>query len=169
MKTPKPIQINHERLLELFHYDPESGSFTRLITTGSRSKAGDIAGSMSAGYVRISIDYQDYLAHRLAWFYMTGEDVPQGFEIDHKNTVGTDNRWGNLRLATSSENKCNAVRKGRKYPKGVSLHYETGRFTAQISINGKPHFLGRHKSPAEAAQAYAAKAAELHGSFARVS
>ncbi|NKM86345.1 HNH endonuclease [Rhizobium laguerreae] len=164
----KPITVSHERLLTLFHYDPETGVFTRLVTTRGRAQAGAVAGSPhGAGYLRISIDHQDYLAHRLAWFYMTGEDVPEGYEIDHENTVPSDNRWQNLRLATSSQNKCNAIRKGRTLPKGVSLHAESGRYIAQITIRGEAVFLGRFDSPLDAAKAYAFAANDLHGQFAR--
>lgn len=164
----KPISVSHERLLELFHYDPETGIFTRRITTRGRAQAGAIAGSPhGAGYLRININHRDYLCHRLAWFYMTGEDIPEGYEIDHINNRRDDNRWCNLRLATSSQNKCNSVRKGRALPKGVSFHSDTGRYVAQISINGEPLFLGRFDSPIDAAKAYAFAANDLHGKFMR--
>jgi len=165
----KPIGVSHENVLELFHYDPETGVFTRRVTRRGGGIAGSVAGSPhGAGYLRISIDRRDYLCHRLAWFYMTGEDVPEGYEIDHKNLHRADNRWDNIRLATPSQNKCNAIRKGRLLPKGVSLHAATGRYFAQISIKGKPIFLGRFDSPFDAAKAYVFAANDIHGQFARV-
>jgi hypothetical protein len=164
----KPIEVSHERVLELFHYDPETGHFTRRITTRGRAQAGTIAGSPhGAGYLRIYIETRDYLAHRLAWFYVTGEDVPVGYEIDHVNGNRADNRWHNLRLATPSQNKCNSIRKGRALPKGVSLHADSGRYMAQISTHGKPIFLGRFDSVTDASKAYAFAANDLHGKFAR--
>jgi HNH endonuclease len=165
----KPIEISHERLLELFEYDPETGHFTRRISTRGRAKAGVVAGSShGSGYWRIYVETCDYLAHRLAWFYMTGEDVPEGYEIDHINNVRSDNRWINLRLATPSQNKCNSVRKGRNLPKGVSLHTDSGQYVAQISVNSEPVFLGRFDTPSEAAAVYAFAAKDMHGAFARV-
>ena len=65
--------VTAKRLKELLHYDPETGLFTRLITTSSRARAGMVAGSLHGeGYLSIRIDGRLYLVHRLAVFYMTG-------------------------------------------------------------------------------------------------
>lgn len=166
---PKPINVDHERLLALFRYDPHTGNFVRLVTTRGRAQAGSIAGSLhGSGYWRIYVDDRDYLAHRLAWLFMTGEDVPDGYEIDHINGDRGDNRWCNLRLATSSQNKCNSIRRGRPLPKGVSFDKATGRYIGHIRFAGTDEFLGRHDTPEDAAAAYVARAAQLHGDFMRV-
>jgi hypothetical protein len=42
--------------------------------------------------------------HRLVWTAFNGE-VPEGYEIDHKNLKRKDNRLVNLRLLTRAENR----------------------------------------------------------------
>jgi HNH endonuclease len=42
------------------------------------------------------------LAHRLVWFHFNGP-IPEGLTINHKNGDKTDNRPGNLELATRKE------------------------------------------------------------------
>ncbi len=97
--------LTQERLLELIHYNPETGLFSRL--GGRRSdRVGKVAGSpQGQGYLLIFVDGRRYRAHRLAWFYMTGEWPADG--IDHVNNIKTDNRFANLRLATRAQNEMN--------------------------------------------------------------
>jgi hypothetical protein len=92
--------LTAERLRELLDYDPETGVFTRRITTGRnrRWKAGDkVSGRPSAttGYLGIGIGKRRYAAHRLAWLWMTGE-WPKNL-MDHRDCDRTNNRWVNLR------------------------------------------------------------------------
>lgn len=48
--------------------------------------------------------------HRLVFETFNGE-IPQGYEIDHINTVRDDNRLGNLRAVTPRENSNNPLSK----------------------------------------------------------
>jgi hypothetical protein len=162
------MELTHARLTQLFHYDPERGHFTRLLNRCSRTSAGDIAGNKTArGYIQIGIDRKDYLAHRLAWFYMTGE-WPKN-QIDHINGIRTDNRFSNLREATIHENGCNSrlPKNNKSGFKGVCFHRELGRWQAKIWVNRKQKHLGIFDTPEEAADAYDKAALELHGEFAR--
>ena len=60
-------------------------------------KPGTIAGGQhSAGYIRITIDGEIYVAHRLVYFYRTGE-WPNGY-VKHHNGIKNDYRWSNLYL-----------------------------------------------------------------------
>ena len=159
------------RLRELFHYDPETGAWTRTVATHKgRWPAGCAVGSISkiTGYVEMRIDGRLYLAHRLAFLFMTGIFPPH--QIDHVNMDRADNRWINIRMATNGQNTCN--RRARKDSasgiKGVYWNTQKGRWQADIVVNGKKHYLGRRKTREEAAALYAARVNEFHGEFSRV-
>ena len=67
----------------------------------------------SAGYrrVRVSGNKLDIVfVHRLVWETFNGE-IPEGMEIDHINTIKTDNRLENLRCVTHKENCNNPITK----------------------------------------------------------
>jgi HNH endonuclease/AP2 domain len=159
-------RITHARLLEVLHYDSETGEF-RWIERMSRSvKAGDIAGTLHTdGYRRIRIKGRDYLAHHLAWLYMIGQRC-SAF-IDHSDGDPSNNRWNNLRRATASQNGANARRhrnNGCGF-KGVSR--TRGRWCARIYKHRRRYHLGIFSTPQEAHAAYMAAARKLFGEFAR--
>jgi hypothetical protein len=59
------------------------------------------------GYKIGAIEGVTYIASRLIWKLMTGRD-PVNF-IDHKDRNKTNNKWGNLREATCSQNFINRM------------------------------------------------------------
>lgn len=156
------------RLRELLAYDPETGVFTWRVNRGAK-RAGDVAGNKNCvlGYVLIGIDYRTYLAHRLAWLYMTGEWPAD--EVDHWDLDGANNRWVNLREATKGENGANrpAPANNTSGYKGVYWHARAGRWMAQIMKNQRSLYLGLHDTREEAAAAYLAAASKEFGEFAR--
>lgn len=161
--------LTHERLLTVLHYNPVSGKFTWLARISIRIMIGAEAGSLTPdGYIEIGVDGISYLAHRLAWFYMTG-DWPVG-QVDHRDTVRSNTAWENLREATHGQNVQNSgPRKNNKCGfKGVSFIKKIGLWHARIMHERKLYLLGYFDSPEEAHGAYAAKAKALHGEFARV-
>lgn len=97
--------------------------------------------------------------------------APKQFDVDHINGDGLDNRRENLRLCTRSENNANRHRIQSKTSPVKGVHFETctGRWRAEVHWQGKRHTLGRFDHLEDAAEAYAAKAAELFGSFANPS
>lgn len=162
---PKPhlenqAALTQERLKAMFHYNAKTGLFTRLIGVKG-SAAGEIAGCPSKlGYIRITVDYRQYQAHRLAWFYMTGK-WPLN-EVDHSDGDPSNNRWTNLRECTHAENHQNhAVRADNKsgHP-GVSRFRR--KWQAHIAVNGVIHHIGHFDDPAEAGRAYLEAKARLH-------
>lgn len=157
-----------DRLKDLLAYDPKTGTFTRLVgRPGPNGHVGAVAGCNNGqGYIRLYVDGKPYKAHRLAWFYMTGEWVD---EVDHRNTVRSDNRWDNLREATRGQNRtnCAAYKNNTSGLKGVSLYRRTGKWKAQIQKSGQKHFLGYFDTPEAAHDAYAKAANDLFGQFAR--
>jgi hypothetical protein len=169
-QPPSVATISQSRLKELLHYDPETGVFTWRVAAANCIQAGDIAGSPNGdGYRQIKIGGRPYLAHRLAFLFITGEWPPG--EIDHKNADRTDNRWANLRAATRSQNMAN----GRKLAantsgfKGVYWCQRERRWMAAIGVDGKRIYIGRFDTPESAHVAYAAAAIKYYGQFARVS
>lgn len=91
------------RLRERLRYDPDTGEFYRFKKLAQRFER--VGSPHIQGYIRICVDYGEYLAHRLAWLYMTGGWPKR--EIDHINGNKTDNRWINLRDVTTHQNGWN--------------------------------------------------------------
>jgi hypothetical protein len=156
-----------ERLRELLIFVPETGLFYWKVDRPP-VRAGVVAGGLNGrGYIQICIDKHLYLAHRLAWLYMTGEWPPA--DIDHENLNRSDNRWTNLRDATRSQNGANqGIRSDNTSGfKGVFWCTTRKRWLATLNIDGKQKTLGRFDTPEAAADAYAAAARKHFGEFSR--
>jgi len=98
--------ITQDKLKEILDYNQHTGLFTwKKIKKYSNRSVGDIAGSLSLGYVVIGIDKKIYKAHRLAWLYVYGEFPKE--QLDHINGNKEDNRICNLREANQSQNNFN--------------------------------------------------------------
>lgn len=157
--TALPTQAE---IKELLHYDPETGVFRWRYSVAIRVKPWDVAGTEnSLGYVRIKICQKLYLAHRLAWVYMTGESPKD--QIDHIDGVRSNNAWVNLREATRKQNMENtSLRKNNASGfRGAHWHKRDKKWFAQVRHNKKAIFLGYFATAEEAAQVAAAKRAEL--------
>ena len=145
--------LTHERLTELLHYDESTGIFTRKVKVASRL-AGSVAGAKhNKGYVQIMIDCENYLAHRLAWFYFYKE-WPKN-QIDHINRIKTDNRIENLRDVTNSINQHNnsTRRHNTSGTTGVMSLKSRNCWCAQIYVNNKRIYLGVFKTKEQAISA----------------
>lgn len=162
------MSITQELLRKLFHYDPATGVFTRLVSTTQSVKVGDTAGSLHhTGYLHIQINDHIYGAHRLAWVYSYGEFPPN--HLDHINGDRADNRLCNLRLATHFQNTKNAKKRVDNTSgfKGVSFFPTRGDWVARCQVDGKRTCVGHFKTPELAAEAYRSFAQEHHGEFFR--
>lgn len=165
-------RISHARLKEVVHYDPETGHFTRL-KSPYPACIGRRLGSPLQGrdslptYLTVDVERRTYKAHRLAWFYMTGE-WPNEL-IDHKNCDGFNNRWNNLRQADQSRNQQNSRIRSHNTSgfKGVSRHSQSGKWRATIKAGGRRISLGLFLNPGDAHAAYEKAAIEHFGEFAR--
>lgn len=149
----KESEISLDRIRELISYDPESGDFTWLVTTGKKVK-GDKAGGVSEhGYCRVKLAGTKYMAHRLAWAFIYGV-FPEN-EIDHINGIRSDNRKVNLREANRSTNiqNLNSSRKDNKL--GVLGVHQIGvKFISQLQVMGVKVHYARHNTLEEAELAY---------------
>lgn len=107
--------------------------------------------------------------HQYLHSYLLG--TKPGFEIDHKDTNKLNNQRGsNLRHATHAQNNANRKKltgASSRY-KGVFWHKATGKWQAQIGLNGLQLPLGYFVIEEAAAHAYDRKALELFGEFARL-
>lgn len=157
--------LTQDQLKQKVSYNPDTGVFTWLGANGRRAdQAGQVAGNKSpAGYVRITINQRSFMAHKLAWLYMTGE-LPPGI-VDHRNMVKDDNRWANLRLASKSENGANSRPRGTSGLKGAYWSKQINRWYSRV---GKK-YLGTFDTAEQAHAAYVKAAKEQFGSFARAS
>jgi hypothetical protein len=131
------LDITIEHLRESLDYNVQTGIFTWRKNHWRPDLIGKTAGSIhSAGYISIAIHNVKRLAHRLAWFYVTG-NIPKN-HIDHINGNKLDNSFVNLRQVTRFGNLQN-MRQATKANKvgllGVSSHQ--GKWRAQIMVNGK--------------------------------
>ena len=158
--------ITHDELKRRLHYEPKTGLFTRLINKGP-GKKGAIAGHQThpKGYVQISVASRQYYAHRLAWFYVTG-NWPK--LIDHINGITSDNRFSNLRECSMSENMQNLKSVGSRINKSghIGVFQIDGKWHSSIRYmqNGKRKKvrMGPYSTKKEAIAAYRSAKSMLH-------
>ena len=179
MEKPLPTP---ELLRKLLRYEPDTGKlFWRertpdLFSSGKHSAAhrcnrwnsryrGEEAftANVGLGYLVGGIFDRLHRAHRVIWAMETGAWPLE--DIDHINGVRDDNRMINLRAVSRTENMRNA-----KMPKsntsgtvGVLCHNPTGRWRAEIKVDGKALHLGLFDKKSDATAAR--KAAEVKYGF----
>ena len=144
--------ITQKRLKELLHYDAEAGVFTWLVNRGP-VKVGDIAGTITHGYIIICVDCVAYRAHRLARLYETGF-FPEN-TTDHENHIKTDNRFVNISDKTQKQNLRNqSIRSNNSSGVlGVVWHKKACKWMAQIMVDGKNKYLGLFETIEDASEA----------------
>lgn len=141
-----PVKFTQEHLHRVISYDPETGKFTRLITTSSNANSGEDCGNKdSQGYLRFRVLGQEFRAHRLAVFYMTGEWPAV---TDHINGDRTDNRWSNIRVTDSKGNARNLSTRhdNKSGHKGVTWDTKREKWLVQIGRDGNKITIGRYKN-----------------------
>ena len=119
------------------------------------------------GYVSINIGGKIYLAHRIAFLFMEGSEPNK--LVDHINGVRNDNRFINLRHASSSQNLANSkvFSHNTSGHRGVYLRKDTNRWQAQIKRGGRNIALGCYPTKEAASIARDKYAIEHFGDFYR--
>jgi hypothetical protein len=143
-------------------YDPNTG-ICRW------KKNNKIAGSLTEdGYIRVTIKYRRYMLHRIIWLIVTGQ-YPV-YDVDHRNTNRSNNRWKNLRDATRSQNIANSnlYSTNKSGLKGVRWRENEQAYSAQITANYICEHLGYSTCPAAAHLMYVIAADKLFKEFARI-
>ena len=163
--------LTAEYVRSILHYEPNSG---RLIWKPRSSPywwngkfSGVTAGYLDTkGHRQVEIDGVAYIAARINWLIQTGEWPDR--EVDHENVTPDDNRWFNLRLATTGENCRNKTKRPDNTSgfKGVSKHGRGWRFS--VTHNGIRFISGVFSSPEAAHAGYLERTSEINGGFARI-
>lgn len=147
--------IEHAELRRIVHYEPVTGVFRWLVAINKKAVVGREIGGVNKvlGYIVIGIGGKRYYAHRLAWFYMTGQWPDM---VDHRDGDGLNNKWENLRLATKRENALNSKRSSANKSglKGVSWHAGGKKWQAHCG----PKYIGLFDTPEQAHAAYMCEA-----------
>ena len=165
-------RISVARLREVVMYDPKTGDFTWLargIKRFDNRFAGKRASTLTPQkYNQLCIDHKVIRAARAAYAMMMG-NWPETV-VDHINGVRNDDRWSNLRLATSSDNACNSAKQSNNKTgfKGVTRRRKGKPFEATIMRHGKHTYLGTYDTAEEAYSAYCKAAEALHGEYGRM-
>ena len=95
-------------------------------------------------------------------------NTPKDMETDHKNHDTLDNRRGNLRIVTRSQNQCNQKKriiskfKGITYIKGA----KDNKWKCRIGYKTKLINIGNFRTDHQAALAYDLWANDLFGEYA---
>lgn len=95
--------------------------------------------------------------------------APRTRFVDHRNGNGLDNRKGNLRAASHSQNQQNRKKSPDRSSrfKGVSYCKHRSMWEARATVNRQRFRAGHFDDEVEAAKAYDSLAKKLHGEFAR--
>lgn len=164
MRKPT-VEEHFQALRKAVSYEPSTGVFTWVISPARNVRAGQVAGHINkGGYALIDHLGRRARANRLAWYFMTGE-IPAGY-IDHIDGNPGNNAWGNLRIATPSQNRQNLRAAANTSTTGflgvAQPSKRSKKWRSQIVVNGKTVYLGCYSTPQEAHQAYLRKKRELH-------
>lgn len=147
-------KYSREYILSLYYYNPATGIFTNR-------KTGHVMGSQTKNqdhYLKLHIDQKSYLAHRIAYFIMTGRDPD--LLVDHKDGNRYNNSITNLRLATHSQNGQNRRHtkpngSGSLIP-GVTYFKRFQKWRVMLRKNNRLQFFGYFSTQSEA-EAYCLK------------
>lgn len=157
--------IDIDTLRRIVSYDPINGKLTwgraspDMFSAGKRHSAETRCAIWNSKYPGMpALAYMDktrpypygdifgekYYAHRVAFAIMMGRWPEM---IDHIDGDKTNNRWGNLREVTVSENGMNCRRRSdnKSGATGVYFDKSRGQWAVEIAAHGKKKFVGRFR------------------------
>lgn len=157
-----PKELTVAKLRESLIYEPATGIFRRRKT---KMVAGCLKPATGYRYVRVC--GIQHLAHRLAWLYMTGEWPDQ--QVDHRDCNRANNRWSNLRSASSSQNKMNSSTRcdNALGHRGIN-RTSSGNFRVRVVAQGRTFHDRVYATLSDAVSARSIAARFAHKEFARL-
>lgn len=177
----KPVRIlpSAEYLRACFNFDHQSGTLFwkerprdhfpshRGWRIFNAKCAGKIAGTPhSSGYIQCKVAPEIYLAHRIIFKLVTGQEPSES--LDHIDGNRRNNSWSNLRDgATFYEAAWNSTGHRDSESGFRGVFRARRRWEARIMTNGVTLRLGYFATPEAASAAYEAAARKLHGKFYR--
>ena len=131
-----------EQLESSFIFDSENGLLKNKSSGIAYRADGD-------GYIRVVFQGRRYLAHRIIWKMVHGQDPDI---IDHINGNKSDNRIQNLRSVGFEESAKNrSLRSDNKSGcGGVFQNKKTGKWNVFLSVDGKQKYFGSFDSKDDA-------------------
>lgn len=158
--------MGHKEFSELFTIS--DGSLLRRMAAGTRGLHGVPVGGMVKGYLRFEHKEVTYAVHNVIWMIYNQKGIPDGFIVDHEDGNPLNNNPSNLRLATRTQNCYNSKLYSNNTSgyKGVSFDKDSGKWLAQIRIDGKNKKLGRYATAELANEAVVASRIKNHKEFA---
>jgi hypothetical protein len=144
---------------------------------------GDIVKIITKQGLQVILDREDFpKIEKHYWFLHEGYPVTQllgkrhslvymviekkeGLVVDHIDRNPLNNRKGNLRYASKSQNIWNSFSHQKK-TKGISFHKPSGKWWARIAAKNIKYSLGLFETKEGAMNAYDQAAKRLHGIFA---
>jgi len=159
--NPDKLNVSADEVRKRFHYDPDTGAFTRLVRGGTMPP-GSRAGTVTKyGYLVVYMKGANYRVHRLAWLYVHG--VWPKHQIDHINGDRLDNRLANLRDVPQDVNQQNRRTARRDSLTGLmGASMARGKYRAIIRTAGKCKTIGYFETAESAHAAYLAAKRRLH-------
>jgi hypothetical protein len=145
----------------------------RIKTWNKRFACTEAGSPNPKGYILVGLTVDGVkfhpMVHRIIWAMTFGEWVPTTLEIDHRNSVRSNNAITNLRVCTRRQNCQNKIMQKNNTSgfKGVHWYPRYSKWTAIISIYGKSTNLGYYEHIEDAISAYDVAAHDNFEEFSR--
>ena len=139
----KPKEMSYERISGLFKYDEVNGGVVRIDGKRRWHPKPD-----KTGYIIYAVMDAKYKEHRLVYL-LNNPDMDQSLQIDHINSIRSDNRIDNLRTVTNQQNQFNR-------PASLGFYWVPSKqlWNAKIKVDSKSIHLGYYGTILDARAAY---------------
>jgi hypothetical protein len=171
------MTVDAKLLHDVLIYNPETGILIwRARPTSMFKTARDCAAwntryagkeaftARKSGYPFGTVFDQPCRAHRVIWAMMTGEWPDT--KVDHEDKDRSNNRWSNLRQASTAQNNHNRTKKSGTSSAFLGVNWKGDRGKWRAHLRGR--HLGYFPSEMDAAKAHDEAALTCYGAFANL-